>query len=91
MSEESKNPSDKPGDDLSHLEYSLSPLEEEAANMHEMFLALTKAGFNEKQALQLIALMIEHDSVDTVHFHFDEQMSEEIIDDLNKDEDEKGA
>jgi hypothetical protein len=88
MSKDSNKPDDNSNDDLAHLEFDgLSPLEEEAANMHEMFLALTKAGFNEKQALQLIALMIEHDSVDTVHFHFDEQMSDDILDDLTDDED----
>lgn len=90
MSEESKNPSDKPSDDLSHLEYSLSPLEEEAANMHEIFLALEKAGFTEDQALKLVALMADQPDVETVHFHFDNDMSEEILDDLS-DEDEKGA
>lgn len=91
MSEENKNQSDKPSDDLSHLEYSLSPLEEEAANMHEVFLALEKAGFTEDQALKLVALMADQPDVETVHFHFDDKMSDEILDDLNKDEDEKGA
>lgn len=82
-----KKNNDENNDDLAHLEFdSLSPLEEEAANMHEMFLALTKAGFTEKQALQLIAMMVDSENVDTVHFHFDEQMSEEIIDDLADDE-----
>jgi hypothetical protein len=52
-----------------------------------MFIALTKAGFLEKQALQLIAMMVDHDDVETVHFHFDSEMSDEIIDDLADDED----
>ena len=87
MSEESKNQNDKPEDDLAHLEFdSLSPLEQDAANMHEMFIALGKAGFTESQALKLVAMLVEESDVDTVHFHFDEGMSEEIIDDLNNDE-----
>jgi hypothetical protein len=86
--DEGKN-NQEPSDNLDHLEFdSLSPLEEEAANMHEMFLALCKAGFTEKQALTLIALMVEHDSVDTVHFHFNDEMSEEITDRLAEDDEE---
>lgn len=87
MSKDQNKPSDDSNDDLAHLEFDgLSPLEEEAANMHEMFLALTKAGFLEKQALQLIVMMLEHDSVETVHFHFEGDMSDEILDDLADDD-----
>jgi hypothetical protein len=87
MSEEATNPSDKPGDDLAHLEFeSLSPLEEDAANMHEIFLAFMKAGFTEDQAIKLVALMADQPDVQTVNFHFEGDLSEEIIDDLNDDE-----
>lgn len=87
MSEETNNPSDKPNDDLAHLEFdSLSPLEEEAANMHEMFLALTKAGFTEDQGLKLLALMVDQESIETVHLHFDSEMSDDILDDLAEDD-----
>lgn len=83
MSEDKQNNND----DLSHLEFNgMSPLEQDAANMHEMFLALSKAGFTESQALQLIALLLDRPDVETVHFHFDGDMSDEIMDELN-DED----
>lgn len=86
MSEEN-NPSEKPSDDLAHLEFeSLSPLEEEATHMHEVFLALVKAGFTDDQALKLVALMADQPDVETVHFHFDEGMSDEILDDLADDD-----
>lgn len=85
MAEESNQ--DKNNDDLSHLEFdSPSPLEQDATSMHEMFLALMKAGFTEDQALKLVALLIEQPDVETVHFHFDNEMSDEILDDLNDDE-----
>jgi hypothetical protein len=78
---------DKNSDDLSHLEFdSPSPLEQDATSMHEMFLALMKSGFTEDQALKLVALLVEQPDVETVHFHFDNEMSDEILDDLNDEE-----
>lgn len=35
-----------------------SPLDEDAAQMHEVFLSLMKAGFLEHQALRLVAFLI---------------------------------
>lgn len=35
-----------------------SPLDEDAAQMHEVFLSLMKAGFLEHQALRLVAYLI---------------------------------
>lgn len=85
MAEESNQ--DKNSDDLSHLEFdSPSPLEQDATSMHEMFMALMKSGFTEDQALKLVALLVEQPDVETVHFHFDNEMSDEILDDLNDDE-----
>lgn len=86
--DEQVNPNEENNkDDLAHLEFdSLSPLEEDAANMHELFLAFVKAGFTEDQALKLIALMADQPDVQTVNFHFEGDLSEEIIDDLNDDE-----
>jgi hypothetical protein len=64
----------------------LSPLEEDAAHMHEMFIALEKAGFQERQALQLIAFLIDRsDEENDVHIHIDGDM---IKGDLNLDNDE---
>jgi hypothetical protein len=86
--DEQVNPNEENNkDDLAHLEFdSLSPLEQDAANMHEMFMALGKAGFTQDQALKLVALLVDQPDVETVHFHFDEGMSEDIMDDLNDDE-----
>lgn len=87
MAKDQDKSSDDNNDDLAHLEFdSLSPLEEDAANMHEMFLALLKAGFTEDQGLKLVALLVDSSEVDTVHFHFDEGMSDDIIDHLNEEE-----
>jgi hypothetical protein len=78
---------DKNNDDLSHLEFdSPSPLEQDATSMHEMFTALRKSGFTEDQALKLVALLVEQPDVEEVHFHFDNDMSDEILDDLNDEE-----
>jgi hypothetical protein len=78
---------DKNNDDLSHLEFdSPSPLEQDATSMHEMFTALRKSGFTEDQALKLVALLVEQPDVEEVHFHFDNGMSDEILDDLNEEE-----
>jgi hypothetical protein len=78
---------DKNNDDLSHLEFdSPSPLEQDATSMHEMFTALRKSGFTEDQALKLVALLVEQPDVEQVHFHFDNDMSDEILDDLNDEE-----
>jgi hypothetical protein len=86
MAEES-NQNKNNNDDLSHLEFdSPSPLEQDATSMHEMFMALMKSGFTEDQALKLVALLVEQPDVETVHFHFDNEMSDEILDDLNDEE-----
>lgn len=63
-------------DNLDDFEFdSLSPLEQDAANMHEMFLALMKAGFEERQALQLIAFLLDRaDEDNDVHIHIDGDM-----------------
>ena len=69
-----------PEDNLEHLEF-MNPLEEDAANMHEMFEALVKAGFTERQALQLVAFLIdesgERSNVQIV-------MDQNLIDEINK-------
>lgn len=70
MAEEHNN--QEPSDNLDHLEFdSLSPLEEDAANMHEMFLALMKAGFNESQALRLVALLVDGSEPEVINFNFE--------------------
>lgn len=61
--------SEKPEEpDFDQLEQSLnlSPMDEEAVQMHELFNSLSRAGFNEKQSLTLVA-MIVNDMNDQVH------------------------
>ena len=51
---------DMPEDNLDDLEFEgMTPLDQDAANMHEMFESLQKAGFTERQALQLVAFLVE--------------------------------
>lgn len=51
---------DMPEDNLDDLEFEgMTPLDQDAANMHEMFVSLQKAGFTERQALQLVAFLVE--------------------------------
>lgn len=64
----------------------MSPLEQDAANMHEMFLALMKASFTERQALQLVAFLIDRsDETNDIHIHVDQDTIEGFMPD---DEDE---
>lgn len=76
-------------DNLDDFEFDgMSPLEQDAANMHEMFLALIKSGFTERQALQLVAFLIDRaDENNDVNIHIDGDM---IRGDMHfeKDEDE---
>lgn len=45
-----------------------SPLDEDAAHMHELFLSFMKAGFLERQALQLVAMIIDQANEPTIVF-----------------------
>ena len=73
---------------LDHLEFdSPTPLEQDAAQMHEMFRALLKAGFEERQALQLVAFLIEESHGEGgVNLFFDESFFKE----MNGDEEDDG-
>jgi hypothetical protein len=74
---------------LDHLEFeSLSPLEVDAANMHELFMALCKAGFTENQALKLVVLVMQNnqDESDVITFHLEGHPLDE---DEDEDEDEE--
>jgi hypothetical protein len=47
-------------DGIDNFEFEgMSPLEQDAANMHEMFIALLEAGFSDIQALRLVAFLVE--------------------------------
>jgi hypothetical protein len=73
---------------LDHLEFdSPTPLEQDAAQMHEMFKALLKAGFEERQALMLVAFLIDEATGDGgVNLFFDETFFKE----MNREEEDDG-
>jgi hypothetical protein len=50
--------SEEPDFDKLEKEIGLSPLDEDAFQMYEMYKSLLRAGFREKQALQLVAMII---------------------------------
>jgi hypothetical protein len=81
--EENSNQDDN---SLAHLDFEgPTPLEQDAAQMHEMFKSLIKVGFEERQALQLIAfLMAEAADEGGVNLFFDESFFKE----MNKEEDD---
>jgi 4-aminobutyrate aminotransferase-like enzyme len=85
MSEEENSAEEN---NIDHLEFdSPTPLEQDAAQMHEMFKALTKAGFEERQALMLVAFLIEEAHGEGgVNLFFDETFFKE----MNKDEEDDG-
>jgi len=72
---------------LDHLEFdSPTPLEQDAAQMHEMFKALLKVGFTERQSLQLVAfLMAEAMEDGPINLFFDETFLKE----MRKEEEEE--
>ena len=73
---------------LDHLEFdSPTPLEQDAAQMHEMFKVLLKAGFEERQALMLVAFLIDEATGDGgVNLFFDETFFKE----MNREEEDDG-
>jgi hypothetical protein len=85
MSEEENSAEEN---NIDHLEFdSPTPLEQDAAQMHEMFKALTKAGFEERQALMLVAFLIEEAHGEGgVNLFFDETFFKE----MNRDEEDDG-
>lgn len=61
----------------------MSPLEQDAANMHELFVALVKAGFNEQQSLRLVSYLVETADGSDMHIH----LNNELLRDDDEDED----
>jgi hypothetical protein len=83
MSEDEDN---MPEDNLDDLEFeSMTPLDQDSAKMHEMFESLQRAGFTERQALHLIAFLVEEGGEGEVDIQFfsDPDMSP----DMDEDED----
>ena len=85
---------DKSSDDnsLEHLEFeNPTPLEQDAAQMHEMFEALMKVGFTERQALQLVAFLMTEASEDgAVNLFFDETFLKRMNEGFDEEEEDDG-
>ena len=56
--------------DFSKLEneLGLSPMDQDAVQMHELFRSLLRAGFRERQALILVAMIVNEAQEDAVIF-----------------------
>lgn len=71
---------EEPDFDALERDLGLTPMDEEAMQMHELYKSLTKAGFREKAALTLVA-MIVNDMHDQVYIQtIDEDDLDEDID-----------
>jgi|694.fasta_scaffold00884_25 hypothetical protein len=72
------------------IELGMSSLDEDAAQMHELFKSLVKAGFRERQALRLVALIItEHDVLDeAIVFQSDIDFDDSDESEIDFDEEE---
>lgn len=82
-------PNEEPDFAKLELELGISPMDQDATQMHEIFKSLLRAGFKERQALRLVALIItEHDILeDAVVFQYDFD-DEDDISDLDFDADD---
>lgn len=72
--------SDKPEEpdfDKLEKEMDLSPLDEDAFQMFEMFNSLLRAGFQEKQALHLVAFILVETQQAYLLMELDEEEEEE--------------
>lgn len=74
--------SDKPEEpDFEKLvaELGLSPLDEYAFQMYEMYESLLRAGFRERQALILVAIIMSEDNASEVYYVKDDDDPEEEV------------
>jgi len=55
----------------------LTPLDEEAFQMHEMFQSLMRAGFRERQALILVGIIINEANESEIYYVKDDEEPEE--------------
>jgi hypothetical protein len=87
--EEAQPPKEEPDFNRLEDEFGLSPLDQDALQMHELFNSLVRAGFNDKQAIRLVALIIsETDALDAgivirtsdMDFQFEDDDEEPSID-----------
>mgnify|MGYP000515187225 CR=1 FL=1 len=62
----------------------LSPMDEEAMQMHELYKSLTRAGFRDKQALYLVAMIVNDMNEQAVIIHH-------VEDDEDEDDSDPGS
>lgn len=71
--------SEEPDFDALSKELDVSPLDQDAVQMHELYKSLMKAGFREKAALYLVAMIVNEtmdDSTGVTFTAFDEDDEE---------------
>jgi hypothetical protein len=84
--------SDKPEEpDFNALEdqMRMSPMDQDAVQMHELFQSLIRAGFREKAALYLVAMIVNESMDDSTGITF--TMDPEGMEDDSEDDDGMGA
>jgi hypothetical protein len=93
--EEPREKSESESNDLFNrleVDLGISSMDEDAMQMFELYKSLIKAGFKDRQAIRLVALIItEHDVLeDTIVFQLDPENTEEMdLEDLDFDADEE--
>jgi hypothetical protein len=73
--------SEEPDFDALSKELDVSPLDQDAVQMHELYKSLIKAGFREKAALYLVAMIVNETMDDSTGITFtasDEEDDEEL-------------
>jgi hypothetical protein len=76
---------EEPNFDALEEELDVSPLDQDAVQMHELYKSLLKAGFREKAALYLVATIVNESMEDNAGITFTMLDPEEMEDDSDDD------
>lgn len=76
---------EEPNFDALEEELDVSPLDQDAVQMHELYKSLLKAGFREKAALYLVAMIVNESMEDNAGITFTMLDPEEMEDDSDDD------
>jgi uncharacterized protein YgfB (UPF0149 family) len=76
---------EEPNFDALEEELDVSPLDQDAVQMHELYKSLLKAGFREKAALYLVAMIVNESMADNAGITFTMLDPEEMEDDSDDD------
>ena len=68
---------EEPDFDKMEAELGLSPLDEDAFQMYEMFQSLLRAGFRERQALILVGIIINEANESEIYYVKDDEDPED--------------